>query len=93
MFDEKSFFNTLLGFTPLWVYKPTDAIHADSTGVYTNTKVLYLKTRKKIHLKCNVIESSIQIGLRQPIIFSFILDKKPGHKVFCQPKTVHYKKK
>ena len=29
-FDEKSFFNKLLGFTPYWDYKPTNAIHADN---------------------------------------------------------------
>ena len=32
-FDEKSFFNTLLGFAPYWDCKPTNAIHADSAGV------------------------------------------------------------
>ena len=38
--DEKSFFNTLLGFTPLWDYKPTNAIHADSPDVNTSDKIL-----------------------------------------------------
>ena len=32
-FGEKSFLNTLLGFTPYWDYKPTNAVHADSLGV------------------------------------------------------------
>ena len=32
-FDEKSFFHTILGFTPYWDYKPTYAIHADAPGV------------------------------------------------------------
>ena len=35
-FDEKSFLNTLLGFAPYWDYKPTNAIHCDSPGVYTS---------------------------------------------------------
>ena len=38
-FDEKTFFHTLLGFTPYWDYKPTNAIHSDSPGVYTNEKI------------------------------------------------------
>ena len=25
-------------------------------------------------------------------MFSFVLDKKPGYKVFCEPETIHYKK-
>ena len=31
--DEKSFFHTILGFTPYWDYKPTNAIFADAPGV------------------------------------------------------------
>ena len=37
-------------------------------------------------------DGSIQVGLRKPTLFSFVFDKKPGYKVFCQTKTVHYKK-
>ena len=43
-------------------------------------------------MKYDIIDGSIQDGVRQPIIFSFILDKPNGHKVFCQPETIHYKK-
>ena len=48
-FDEKSFFQTLLGFTPCWVYKPTNSIHADSPGVYTSDKILNLIIINEIH--------------------------------------------
>ena len=65
---------------------------ADSPGVYTSDKVLNLNTVNKILLKCNVIDGSIQNGLRQPILFSFVLYKKPAYKVFCEPETIHYKK-
>ena len=41
---------------------------ADSPGVYTSDKVLNLNTVNKIHLKCNVIDGSIQNGLRQPLL-------------------------
>ena len=83
-FDEKSFFHTLLGFTPYWDYKP---------GVYTSDKIiLNLNTINKIHLKCDIIDGSIQDGVRQPILFSFVLDKPSGYKIFCEPETIHYKK-
>ena len=92
-FDEKSFFNTLLSFDPYWDYKPTNAIHTDSPGVYTSDKIiLTLDTINKIHLKCNCIDGSIQDGVRQPILFSFVLDKPAGYKVFCEPETIHYEK-
>ena len=92
-FDKKSFFHTILGFAPYWDYKPTNAIHADTPGVYTSDKnILNLNTINKNHLKCDIIHGSIQDGVRQPILFSFVLDKPSGYKVFCQPETIHNKK-
>ena len=91
-FNEKSFFNTLLGFTSYWDYKPTKAIHADSPGVYTCDKILILSTMDKIYLKCDVIDRNVVNGLRQPTVFSFILDKPSGYKMFCEPETINYKK-
>ena len=87
-FNNKSFFHTLLGFTPYWDYKPTNS----SPGVYISDKISNLNTKNKIHLKCDCIDGSIQDGVRQPILFSFILDKPSGYKVFSQPETIHYKK-
>ena len=92
--DEKSFFNTLLGFTPFWDYKPpTNAFHADSPGVYTSEKILNSSTMNEIHLKCAVIDGSVVNGSRQPILYSFVLDKSSGYKVFCELETIHYKNK
>ena len=91
-FDDRSFFHTLLGFTPYWDYKPTNSNRDVIPGVYTSNKILKLSSTKKIHLKCDCIDGSIQDGLRQPILFSLVLDKKPGYKVFSEPETIHYKK-
>ena len=92
-FNEKSFFHTLLGFEPYWDYKPTKAFISNGQGVYTSDKIiLNLNTINKIHLKCDCIDGSIQDGVRQPILFSFVLDKPSGYKVFCEPETIHYKK-
>ena len=43
-------------------------------------------------MKCDIIDGSVVNGLKQPILYSFILDKKPGYKVFCEPETIYYKK-
>ena len=51
-----------------------------------------LSSTNKIHLKCDCIDGSIQDGVRQPILFSFVLDKPSGYKVFCEPETIHYKR-
>ena len=83
-FDEKSFFSTILGFTPGLDYK-----HYNK---YISQKIVNLSNTNKIHLKCDCIDGSFQDGVRQPILFSFVLDKKPGYKVFSEPGTIHYKK-
>ena len=43
-------------------------------------------------MKYDCIDGSIQDGVRQPILFSFVLDKAAGYKVFCEPETSHYEK-
>ena len=83
-FDEKSFFSTILGFTSGWGYK-----HYNK---YTSQKVVNLGSINKIHLNCDCIDGSVVNGLRQPILYSFVLDKLPGYKVFSEPETIHYKK-
>ena len=83
-FDEKSFFNTILGFSPGWDFK-----HYNK---YTSQKLVNLGSTNKIHLKCDVIDGSVVDGIRQPILYRFVLDKLPGYKVFSEPKTIHYKK-
>ena len=83
-FDENSFFSTVLGFTPGWDYK-----HYNK---YTSQKVVNLDGTNKRHLKCNVIDGSVVNRLRQPILYSFVLDKKPGYKMFTEPETIYYKK-
>ena len=39
-----------------------------------------------------MFDGSVVNGLRQPILYSFVLDKKPGYTVFPEPETIHYKK-
>ena len=92
-FDKQSFFHTFLGFSPYWDYKPNNSNHVLIPGFYPSDKIiLNLNTVDKIHLKCDCIDGSIQDGVRQPILFSFVLDKPGGYKVFCQPETIQYKK-
>ena len=43
-------------------------------------------------MKCDCIDGSIQDGVRKPILFSFVLYKKPGYKVLSEPETIQYKK-
>ena len=83
-FDEKSFFSTVLGFNSGWDYK--------FYNKYTSQKIVNLGSSNKILLKCDCIDGSVVNGSRQPILYSFVLDKLPGYKVFSEAGTIHYKK-
>ena len=83
-FDEKSSFSTILGYTSGWDYMQYNK--------YTSQKVVNLGSTNKIRLKCDCIDVSVVNGLRQPILYSFVLDKPTGYKVFFEPETIHYKK-
>ena len=83
-FDEKSFFSTILGFNPGWDYK-----HYNQ---YLSQKIVNLSSTNKIHWKCDAIDGSVVDGIRQPTLYSFVLDKPAGYKVFCEPETLHFKK-
>ena len=82
-FDKKSF-STILASTPHWDYK-----HYIE---YISQEFKNSSTINKTHLKCDVINGSIVDGLRQPILFGFVLDTPSGYKMFCEPETIHYKK-
>ena len=43
-------------------------------------------------MKGDVIDGSVVNGLRQPILYSFVLHKPPGYKIFSEPETIQYKK-
>ena len=81
-----------MGFTPHGYHKPTNAIHADSPDVYTSEENISLSTIDEIHKKCDVVVGSVANGKREPILFSFVLVKPSGYKIFCEPETLHYKK-
>ena len=43
-------------------------------------------------MKCDVIDGSVVNCLRQPVIYSSIIEKKPGYKIFSEPETILYNK-
>ena len=51
-------------------------------------KTIKLSKLDKFHLKLDVIDGSVVNGLRQPILYNFVLDEPPGYKVFSEPETM-----
>ena len=74
--------NILLGFTN----KDYQA------GTHTSEKPVMITTTDKVHLKCDCVDGSIVNGIREQILFSFILSAPPGYKIIKEPTTVLYKK-
>ena len=83
-----------MGFSPYWDYKPGNGADPRITvipdipvipgiqGIYNSDKILILKTKDKIHLKCDNIDGSGKNGIQEPILFSFVLNKNQGTKFF-----------
>ena len=93
IFTEKSFFYTILGFTRSRSYR-LDDIHGFYqliAGLCKSDRPTNLTGIYKIQLKCNCINGSIVIGVREPILYSFALSSPTGHKIYKKPKIKLFK--
>ena len=82
-FTKKSFLYTILGFVRSRLI-PLGNINGyiqSLPGTYKNEKPIKITGIDKIHLKCSCISGSNVNGIRQPILYSFALDKRPGKKI------------
>ena len=78
IFTKKYFFYTILGFTqshqgPL---NDTEGFYQILPGSYKSDKPVIITGIEKIHKKCDCINESIVNGIREPILFSFALNKQ-----------------
>ena len=60
-------------------------------GTHTSEKPVMITATDKVHLKCDCVDGSIVIGIREQILFSFNLSAPPGYKIIKEPTTVLYK--
>ena len=74
--------NTILGFTN------TDY----SEGTHIAEKPVMITTTDKVHMKCDCVDGSIVIGIREHFLFSFILSAPLGYIIIKEPNTILYKK-
>ena len=95
IFTNKSFFYTILGFTRSHSYPLEDieGFYQLIAGLYKSERPINITGIDKVHLKCDCIDGSIMNGTREPILYSFLLDQPPGHKIYKEPKVKLFKKK
>ena len=72
----------LLGFTNEYYTK----------GTHISEKPVMLTTTDKVHLKSDCVDGSIVNGIREQVLFSFILSAPPGYKIIKDPNIMLYKK-
>ena len=61
-------------------------------GSYLSVKPINITSLDKVALKCDCIDGSIVNGVREPLLYSFALDKPPFHKIIKEPKIKLFKK-
>ena len=61
-------------------------------GTHISEKPVMITTTDKVHLKCDCVDGSIVNGIREQILFSFILSAPPGYKIIKEPNIILYKK-
>ena len=93
-FTKKSFFYTILGFTQSHS-GPLGDIEGfiQLPGTHKSKKPNNINGNDKIHLKADCVDGFILDGVRYPILYSFALDKPPGHKIYKEPGMKLFKKK
>ena len=94
IFTEKSFLYTILGFTRsrFYLLDDIDGFYQFVAGSYKSYKPFNITRIDKIHLKCDCIQVSIVNGVREPILCSFALSSRPGHKIYKEPRIKLFKK-
>ena len=94
IFTKKSFFYTILGFNQSHQGPSNDieGFYQILPGSYISDRPIIITGIDKIHLKCDCIQGSIVNGIREPILYSFALSSRPGHKIHKEPGVKLFKK-
>ena len=59
---------------------------------YKSQKPINITGLDKVHLKSDCVDGPIVHGVREPILYSFALDKPPRQKIYNQPRVKIFKK-
>ena len=84
IFTKKSSLINFLGFAQSHSYplNDIDGFHQLIAGSYKSYQPVPINGIDKMQLRCDCVNGSIVNGIREPIFYSFALDKPLGRKVF-----------
>ena len=88
MFTKRSFFCTILGFFQSY---SAPLVHIEGfiqfiPGAYKSDRPTNFTAIDKVHLKCDCNNGSFVNGIREPVLYSFALDKPPSRKIYNDPR-------
>ena len=94
-FTECLFFYAILGFTqphsrPL--NDPSKRFIQKNPESFKSEKPINITGSDKIHEKCDCNNKAIVNGIREPILYSFALDKLPVRKIYKEPGITLFKR-
>ena len=94
IFNEKSFFYTILGFiqSRCFPLDDIDGFYQLIAGSYKIDKPINITGIDKVHLKCDCIQGYIINGVKECILYSFALSSPPGYKIYKEPRVKLFKK-
>ena len=94
IFAKRSFFYTILGFFQSFSRElgEIDGFIQMIPGTYKSDKHINITGIDNVHLKSDYIQGSIVNGCREPILYSFALDKPLGHKIYKEPRIKLFEK-
>ena len=61
-------------------------------GSYKSDRPIKITGIDKVHLKADCIQGSIVNGVREPIVYSFVLSSPLGQKIYKEPRVKLFKK-
>ena len=87
------FFYTILGSTQShWALNDIEGFVQVLLGTHKCNRPNIITGIEKVHLKCDCNNLSIVNGIREPILYSFALDKPAGHRVTKKHKVKPFKR-
>ena len=91
--SEKCFFYTILCITQSQFYPldNIDGFYQLIAGSYKSNRPINITGIVKVHLKSVSILGTLVNGSREPLSYSSVLDKPPGHKIYRELKVKLFK--
>ena len=94
IFTKKSFFYTILEYiqSQSRALGDIEGFNQLTPGSYKCDKPINITNSDEVHINCDFVDGSVLNGVRQPILYSFALDKPPERITYKEPRIKLFEK-